>query len=137
MAENKIIVNAPISVGELMDKISILKIKKKNITDEKKLLFINEELQLLSSTLNAVVQDAVVQDNKINEFLDKLIEVNSKLWKIEDDIRLCERNKKFNQHFIDLAREVYITNDKRTDIKLAINNHFGSTLVEVKSYMKY
>ena len=132
MAENKIIVNAPISVGELMDKISILKIKKKNITDEKKLLFIDEELQLLSSTLNAVVQD-----NKINEFLDKLIEVNSKLWKIEDDIRLCERNKKFNQHFIDLAREVYITNDKRADIKLAINNHFGSTLVEVKSYMKY
>ncbi|MCH2542482.1 MAG: hypothetical protein CFH11_00507 [Alphaproteobacteria bacterium MarineAlpha5_Bin1] len=132
MAENKIIVNAPISVGELMDKISILKIKKKNITDEKKLLFINEELQLLSSTLNAVVQD-----NKINEFLDKLIEVNSKLWKIEDDIRLCERNKKFNQHFIDLAREVYITNDKRADIKLAINNHFGSTLVEVKSYIKY
>ncbi len=132
MAENKIIVNAPISVGELMDKISILKIKKKNITDEKKLLFINEELQLLSSTLNAVVQD-----NKINEFLDKLIEVNSKLWKIEDDIRLCERNKKFNQRFIDLAREVYITNDKRADIKLAINNHFGSTLVEVKSYIKY
>ena len=132
MAENKIIVNAPISVGELMDKISILKIKKKNITDEKKLLFINEELQLLSSTLNAVVQD-----NIINEFLDKLIEVNSKLWKIEDDIRLCERNKKFNQHFIDLAREVYITNDKRADIKLAINNHFGSTLIEVKSYAKY
>jgi hypothetical protein len=132
MAENKIIVNAPISVGELMDKISILKIKKKNITDEKKLLFINEELQLLSSTLNTVVQD-----NKINEFLDKLIEVNSKLWKIEDDIRLCERNKIFNQHFIDLAREVYITNDKRADIKLAINNHFGSTLIEVKSYAKY
>jgi len=132
MAENNIIVNAPISVGELMDKISILKIKKKNIADEKKLLFINEELQLLSSTLNAVVQD-----NRINEFLDKLIEVNSKLWKIEDDIRLCERNKKFNQHFIDLAREVYITNDKRADIKLAINNHFGSTLVEVKSYIKY
>ena len=132
MAENKIIVNAPISVGELMDKISILKIKKKNITDEKKLLFINEELQLLSSTLNAVVQD-----NKINEFLDKLIEVNSKLWKIEDDIRLCEKNKNFNQHFIDLARAVYITNDKRSDIKSAINNYFGSTLVEVKSYTNY
>ena len=132
MAENKIIVNAPISVGELMDKISILKIKKKNITDEKKLLFINEELQLLESTLNETIQN-----NKINEFLDKLIEVNSKLWKIEDDIRLCEKNKKFDQHFIDLARAVYITNDKRSDIKLAINNHFGSTLVEVKSYTKY
>ena len=132
MAENKMIVKSPISIGELMDKISILKIKKKNITDEKKLSFINEELQLLASTLNEAVQN-----NKINEFLDKLIEVNSKLWKIEDDIRLCERNKKFNQHFIDLAREVYITNDKRADIKLAINNHFGSTLVEVKSYIKY
>ena len=132
MAENKIIVNAPISVGELMDKISILKIKKKNITDKKKLSFINEELQLLASTLNEAVQN-----NKINEFLDKLIEVNSKLWKIEDDIRLCEKNKKFDQHFIDLARAVYITNDKRSDIKLAINNHFGSTLVEVKSYIKY
>ena len=132
MAENKIIVNSPISIGELMDKISILKIKKKNITDEKKLSFINEELQLLASTLNEAVQN-----NKINEFLDKLIEVNSKLWKIEDDIRLCEKNKKFDQHFIDLARTVYITNDKRSDIKLAINNHFGSTLVEVKSYTKY
>ena len=132
MAENKMIVNSPISIGELMDKISILKIKKKNITDEKKLSFINEELQLLASTLNEAVQN-----NKINEFLDKLIEVNSKLWKIEDDIRLCEKNKKFDQHFIDLARAVYITNDKRSDIKLAFNNHFGSTLVEVKSYMKY
>ena len=132
MAENKIIVNAPISVGELIDKISILKIKKKKITDEKKLSFINEELQLLASKLNEAVQD-----NKINEFLDKLIEVNSKLWKIEDDIRLCERNKKFDQHFIDLARAVYITNDKRSDIKSAINNYFGSTLVEVKSYTNY
>ena len=132
MAENKMIVNSPISIGELMDKISILKIKKKNITDEKKLSFINEELQLLTSTLNEAVQN-----NKINEFLDKLIEVNSKLWKIEDDIRLCEKNKKFDQHFIDLARAVYITNDKRSDIKLAINNHFGSTLIEVKSYAKY
>jgi len=132
MAENKIIVNAPISVGELMDKISILKIKKKNIADEKKLSFINKELHILLSTLNEAVQD-----NIINEFLDKLIEVNSTLWKIEDDIRLCESNKKFDQHFIDLARAVYITNDKRSDIKLAINNHFGSTLIEVKSYAKY
>ena len=125
-------INTPISFGELIDKISILQIKKNNITDEKKLIFINDELQLLESTLNETIQN-----NKINEFLDKLIEVNSKLWKIEDDIRLCEKNKKFDQHFIDLARAVYITNDKRSDIKLAINNHFGSTLVEVKSYKKY
>jgi len=132
MAENKIIINSPISVGELMDKISILKIKKKKIADEKKLSFINEELRILSNTLNEAVQD-----NKINEYLDKLISVNSKLWKIEDDIRLCERNKKFDVRFIELARAVYITNDKRSEIKLAINNHFGSTLVEVKSYTKY
>ena len=85
MAENKIIVNSPISVGELMDKISILKIKKKNITDEKKLSFINEELQILVSTLNEAVQD-----KKINEYLDKLIVINSKLWKIEDYIRYLE-----------------------------------------------
>ena len=132
MAENKIIVNSPISVGELMDKISILKIKKKNIADETKLSFINQELHILLSTLNEAVQD-----NIINEYLDKLISVNSRLWKIEDDIRLCERNKKFDKRFIELARAVYITNDKRSDIKLAINNHFGSTLVEVKSYTKY
>ena len=132
MAENKIIIISPISVGELLDKISILKIKKKKIADEKKLSFINEELRILSNTLNEAVQD-----NKINEYLDKLISVNSKLWKIEDDIRLCERNKKFDVRFIELARAVYITNDKRSEIKLAINNHFGSTLVEVKSYTKY
>ena len=132
MAENKIIVNSPISVGELIDKISILEIKKKKITDKKKQSFVKEELQLLLSTMN----DAV-QDNKINGFLDKLIEVNSKLWKIEDDIRYCEIKKKFDQHFIDLARAVYITNDKRSEIKLAINNYFGSTLIEVKSYTKY
>jgi hypothetical protein len=132
MVENNIIVNSPISVGELIDKISILKIKKKNIKDKKKLSFINEELRILLSTLNEAVQD-----NKINEYLDKLISVNSKLWKIEDDIRLCERNKKFDRRFIELARAVYITNDKRSDIKLAINNHFGSTVVEVKSYTKY
>lgn len=132
MVENNIIVNSPISVGELMDKISILKIKKKNIKDEKKLRFINEELKILLSTLNEAVQD-----NKINEYLNKLISVNSQLWKIEDDIRLCERNKKFDKQFIELARAVYITNDKRSDIKLEINNHFGSTLVEVKSYTEY
>ena len=126
------LIHSPISIGELIDKISILIIKKRNIIDGKKLSFINKELDILLSTLNEAVQD-----NKINGFLDKLIEVNSKLWKIEDDIRLCESNKKFDQHFIDLARSVYITNDKRSDIKLAINTHFGSTLVEVKSYKKY
>ena len=126
------IINTPISLGELIDKISILKIKKKNITDQKKLTFINEELTLLQSILLESVKD-----KKVDEYLNKLIELNSKLWKIEDDIRDCERNKKFDQKFIDLSRAVYLNNDKRSEIKLEINNHFGSTLVEVKSYEKY
>ena len=126
------IVNTPISLGELIDKISILKIKQKKINDKKKCSFIKEELSLLQTTL---LNSAV--DKKISVYLDKLTEVNSKLWRIEDDIRDCERNKKFDQKFIDLARAVYKNNDKRSEIKLEINNHFGSTLVEVKSYEKY
>jgi|TARA_B110000495_G_C22812556_1_gene474323 hypothetical protein len=126
------IINTPISLGELMDKISILKIKKKNIKDEKKLNYINEELLLLESTLAKTIND-----KKIGEFLYKLVEINSKLWKIEDDIRDCERNKKFDNKFIELARAVYFTNDQRSAIKLNINNFFGSKLVEIKSYEKY
>ena len=126
------IINTPISLGELMDKISILKIKKKNILDKKKLSFISEELKLLeSSYINSK------EKIKFNEYLNKLIEVNSKLWIIEDDIRDCERNKNFDDKFIKLARSVYVTNDKRSEIKLEINKYFGSTLVEVKSYEKY
>ena len=126
------IISTPVSLGELIDKISILKIKKKNIVDKKKLHFINVELFLLEKTLSESLQD-----KKISEFLYKLIEVNSKLWKIEDNIRDCERNKKFDQKFIDLARAVYFTNDQRSAIKLEINNHFGSNIVEIKSYEKY
>ena len=126
------IINTPISLGELIDKISILKIKQKKINDKKKCSFIKEELSLLQSIL---LNSAV--DKKINVYLDKLTEVNSKLWRIEDDIRDCEKNKKFDQKFIDLARAVYKNNDKRSEIKLEINNHFGSTLVEIKSYEKY
>ena len=126
------IINTPISLGELIDKISILKIKQKKVNDKKKCSFIKEELSLLQSILlNSTV------DKKINLYLDKLTEVNSKLWRIEDDIRDCERKKKFDQKFINLARAVYKNNDKRSEIKLEINNHFGSTLVEVKSYEKY
>jgi hypothetical protein len=126
------LINTPISLGELVDKISILKIKKKNIFDNKKLNFINEELLLLEKTLLESVND-----EEIKEFLSELELINSKLWKIEDDIRDCERNNKFNQKFIDLARDVYFTNDKRSEIKLNINKHYGSKLVEVKSYEKY
>ena len=126
------IINTPISLGELTDKISILKIKKKNITDKNKLVLIKEELALLELTLSKFIKD-----KKINKFLNELIEINSILWVIEDDIRDCERNNRFDEKFIDLARSVYHTNDKRSEIKLQINKYFGSTLVEVKSYEKY
>ena len=126
------IINTPISLGELIDKISILVIKEKKITDEKKNNLIREELTLLRKTLNEAANN-----NSINNYLNQLIDVNSTLWKIEDEIRDCEKNKKFDQKFIELARSVYITNDKRAEIKLEINNKFGSKIVEVKSYTKY
>ena len=126
------IINTPISLGELVDKISILHIKNKNIKENEKLLLVKEELSLLQQTLN----DHVNSD-QIKPFLDSLIDINSKLWVIEDDIRDCERDKNFDQKFIDLARSVYFTNDKRSEIKLEINKKFGSKIVEVKSYEKY
>ena len=126
------IINTPISLGELIDKISILVIKEKKITDEKKNNLICEELTLLKKTLNEAANN-----NSINNYLNQLIDVNSALWEIEEEIRDCEKNKKFDQKFIELARSVYITNDKRAEIKLEINNKFGSKIVEVKSYKKY
>jgi len=126
------IINTPVSLGELVDKISILHIKNTNIKDNEKLLLVKEELSLLQQTLN----DHVNSD-QIKPFLDSLIDINSKLWIIEDDIRDCERDKNFDQKFIDLARSVYFTNDKRSEIKLEINKKFGSKIVEVKSYEKY
>ena len=126
------IINTPISLGELIDKISILVIKEKKITDEKKNNLIREELTLLRKTLNEVANN-----NSINNYLNQLIDVNSTLWKIEDEIRDCEKNKKFDQKFIELARSVYINNDRRAEIKLEINKKFGSKIVEVKSYTKY
>ena len=126
------IINIPISLGELIDKISVLVIKEKKIKDEKKNNLIREELTLLRKTLNEVANN-----NSINNYLNQLIDVNSTLWKIEDEIRDCEKNKKFDQKFIELARSVYITNDRRAEIKLEINNKFGSKIVEVKSYTKY
>lgn len=130
------IINTPISLGELLDKISILKIKKKNINDKNKLIFINEELKLLDEVLLNLNMISAMQ-KKIEIFLNQLVKINSKLWKIEDDIRDCERNKRFNQEFIDLARAVYLINDQRSQIKLEINNFFGSKIVEIKSYEKY
>ena len=126
------IINTPVSLGELVDKISILHIKNINIKDDEKLNLIREELELLNQTLNKHIKN-----NDIQNYLDSLIEINSRLWVIEDDIRDCERNKKFDQTFIDLARSVYFTNDKRSEVKLEINKKFGSKIIEVKSYEEY
>ena len=126
------LINTPISLGELVDKISILIIKQKNITDETKLDHVKKELDFLQKTLMNYVQQ-----EEINNYLENLININSKLWNIEDDIRECERKKLFDQTFIDLARSVYFTNDERAKVKNDINKTFGSELMEVKSYEEY
>ena len=126
------LINTPISLGELVDKISILIIKQKNITDETKLDHVKKELDFLQKTLMNYVQQ-----EEINNYLENLININSRLWNIEDDIRECERKKLFDQTFIDLARSVYFTNDERAKVKNDINKTFGSELVEVKSYEEY
>ncbi len=126
------LINTPISLGELVDKISILMIKKKNISDSIKLQHVNKELEFLQKTLKKYISE-----DDINEFLLKLVNINSKLWDIEDNIRECERKKSFDQTFIDLARSVYFTNDERAKVKNNINKAFGSELVEVKSYEEY
>ena len=126
------LINTPISLGELVDKVSILIIKKKNISDSIKLTHVTKELDFLQKTLKEYISE-----EKINKFIQQLININSKLWKIEDDIRECERKKIFDQTFIDLARSVYFTNDERAKVKNDINKTFGSELVEVKSYEEY
>ena len=126
------LINTPISLGELVDKISILIIKQKNINDHQKLNHVNKELAFLKETLLKYVRE-----EEIEKYINELININSKLWNIEDDIRDCERNKKFDQKFIELARSVYFTNDKRAILKSDINKSFGSELFEVKSYEEY
>ena len=126
------LIDTPISLGELIDKISILIIKQKNINDKEKLKHVNKELDFLQNTMIKYIN---YED--IKKYLDKLISINSDLWKIEDDIRDCERKKIFDQKFIDLARNVYFTNDERSRVKSDINKNFGSELVEVKSYEEY
>ena len=127
------IIKIPVSLGELIDKISILKIKKKNIHGTIKGKLINKEILLLNERLKA----SVGVNKDLKKYLNKLIFVNNKLWKIEDRLREYERQKKFDQKFIHLARSVYITNDERSKIKLEINRKFGSTIIEIKSYKKY
>ena len=127
------IINTPISLGELIDKISILQIKKKNIEDIEKQKLINAELEMLDKVLEKVLGN----NSDIEEYLRQLVKINTKLWKIEDNIRECERQNKFDKEFIELARGVYFTNDERSQVKLEINKKFGSQIIEVKSYKKY
>ncbi len=125
-------IQCPVSLGELVDKISILRIKLEKITDEKKREHVALEEAALTKTL-----ESLKLPNSINEHMQKMIDINTKLWIIEDDIRDCERAKKFDQSFIVLARAVYITNDERFKRKNAINQLFNSTYNEVKSYQEY
>lgn len=126
-------ISIPISTGELIDKITILTIKKSKITDDEKLININRELQ----ELNAVWSDAKDPALDISDLTQRLTDVNKKLWDIEDQIRIKESNAQFDQEFIELARAVYIQNDLRAALKKEINTLSGSTLVEEKSYQKY
>ena len=128
---NKIIVE--VSVGELLDKISILEIKKEKIKDAEKLKFINNEHSILKNQLD----ENIKSDEKLNNLYQSLKEINSKLWVIEDDKRQCEREKDFGVKFIKLSRDVHFLNDDRAKIKLEINNHTGSTIKEIKEYTSY
>ena len=128
---NKIIVE--VSVGELLDKISILEIKKEKIKDPEKLKFISNEHSILRDQL----KNNVKSDDKLNKLFQDLKEVNAKLWVIEDDKRDCEKNKDFGDKFIKLSRDVHFLNDERAKIKLEMNNHTGSSIKEIKEYTSY
>ena len=128
---NKIIVE--VSTGELLDKISILEIKKEKIKDPNKLKFINDEHSILKDQLNKNIKT----DDKIEKLFQSLKEINSKLWAIEDDKRQCEKDKNFGEKFVKLSRDVHFLNDDRAKIKLKINDHTGSTIKEVKEYTNY
>jgi len=128
---NKILVE--VSVGELLDKISILEIKQVKIKDPEKLKFINEEHSILKDQLN----NNVKSDQKLNELFESLKQINAKLWVIEDDKRQCEKEKDFTESFIKLSRDVHFLNDDRAKIKLEMNNHTGSKIKEIKEYASY
>ena len=128
---NKIIVE--VSIGELLDKISILEIKQGKIKDPEKLKFINNEQSVLKDQLKKNVKS----DDKLNNLYQSLKEINAKLWIIEDDKRQCEKDKDFGEKFVELSRDVHFLNDDRAKIKLEINNHTGSTIKEIKEYTNY
>ena len=128
---NKILVE--VSLGELLDKISILEIKSEKIKDPEKLKFINDEYKNLKNQLNTNIKNY----SEIEILYNSLKEINSKLWAIEDDKRLCEKNSDFGEKFIKLSRDVHFLNDERAKLKLEINNKTGSKIKEIKEYTKY
>ena len=128
---NKILVE--VSVGELLDKISILKIKQGKIKDPKKLEFINDEYNILKSQLDQNVKSG----EKLGNLFQSLKEINSKLWVIENEKRMCEKNSDFGEKFVKLSRDVHFLNDERAKIKLSINEQSGSKIKEVKQYTDY
>ena len=128
---NKIIIE--VSIGELLDKISILEIKKEKIKDPDKQKFINEEYSVLKNQLDKNIKTS----EKLNELFQSLKKINEKLWVIEDEKRECEKNKDFGEKFVKLSRDVHFFNDDRAKIKLAINNQTGSKIKEIKQYTNY
>ena len=128
---NKIIIE--VSIGELLDKISILEIKKEKIKDPEKLSYISNEHSILKDQLN----NNVKTNEKINKLFQSLKDINAKLWIIEDDKRQCEKDKDFGEKFIKLSRDVHFLNDDRAKIKLEINNNTGSKIKEIKEYTNY
>ena len=128
---NKILVE--VSVGELMDKLSILEIKKDRVKDSDKLKFINNEYEVLKKEFEKNIKI----DEKLAKFFVALKNVNSKLWIIEDDKRKCEKDSNFGEEFIRLSRDIHFLNDTRAKIKLDINNHTGSKIKEIKEYTSY
>jgi len=128
---NKILVE--VSVGELLDKISILEIKKEKIKDPEKLKYIIEEHSILKDQLDQNVKS----DDKLNGLFQSLKEINAKLWVIEDNKRLCEKDSDFTENFIKLSRDVHFLNDNRAKIKLELNDHTGSKIKEIKEYTSY
>ena len=128
---NKIIVE--VSIGELLDKVSILEIKQEKIKNTEKLKFINNEHSVLKDQLDKNVKS----DEKLDKLYQSLKEINSKLWLIEDEKRLCEKEKDFGEKFIKLSRDVHFLNDDRAKIKLEMNNYTGSKIKEIKEYTSY
>ena len=128
---NKIIVE--VSIGELLDKISILEIKQEKIKDTENLKFILKEYSILKDQFDKNVKS----NDKLNELFQSLKEINAKLWVIEDDKRLCEKDKDFGEKFIKLSRDVHFLNDDRAKIKLEMNNYTGSNIKEIKEYTSY